>query len=335
MWGANIAKILTIFDMLSSRRGATVEQISEKLEINRTNVYKWLKLIEEEFGFPILDEKDVVENKTRKRLDSDYYHHRGIKNLPDFKFSPQELIALHFLKGEARTTHNIDLDDSIKSAFTKIGMFAPKGFAKKLAKLQSLFLLDTKMAKSYTGKQEIIDQLTNAMLESRTCYVSYHSFSDDQDKNFRIDPLHFFEHQGGLYLFVKATSFGDILKLAVDRINKVEDAGESFEYPEDFDPIESQKQAFGIVSDDPLEVEIWFSADQARYIKERQWAEDQEIIEQEDGSIILKMATSGTFEVKRWVLGYGAEAEVLRPIRLRKELATEIKNLIKKYSFPI
>lgn len=332
MWGANIVKILTIFDMLSTHRGATVEQISEKLEINRTNVYKWLKLIEEEFGFPILDEKDVMENQTRKRLDKDYYHQRGTKNLPDFKFSPQELIALYFLKGEAKTIHNIDLADNIKSAFTKIGMFTPKGFVKKLAKLQSLFLLDTKMAKSYAGKQEIIDQLTNAMLDNQTCYVSYHSFSDDKDKNFKIDPLHFFEHQGGLYIFVNATSFGDILKLAVDRINKVEEAGESFEYPKDFDPVESQKHAFGLVSDDPLKVEIWFSANQARYIKERIWAVDQEIIDQDDGSIILKMQTSGSFEVKKWVLGYGAEAEVLEPDDLRKEIMGELKESMVNYT---
>jgi len=332
MWGANIAKILTIFDMLSTRRGATVKQISEKLEIDRANVYKWLNLIEEEFGFPILNEKDVIENKTRKRLDKDYYHQRGTKNLPDFKFSPQELIALHFLKGEAKAINDIDLADNIKSAFTKIGMFAPKGFVKKLAKLQSLFILDTKMAKSYAGKQEIIDQLTDAMLGNQTCYVSYHSFSDDKDKNFKIDPLHFFEHQGGLYIFVNATSFGDIRKLAVDRINRVEDAGDSFEYPEDFDPVESQKHAFGLVSDDPLEVEIWFSAGQARYIKERVWAEGQEIVEQEDGSIILKMQTSGSFEVKKWVLGYGAEAEVLGSEKLRKEIAYDITKLNKTYS---
>lgn len=332
MWGANVAKILTIFDMLSTHRGATVKQISEKLEINRTNVYKWLKLIEEEFGFPILDEKDVIENKTRKRLDKDYYHQRGTKNLPDFKFSPQELIALYFLKGEAKAVNDIDLADNIKSAFTKIGMFAPKGFIKKLAKLQSLFLLDTKMTKSYAGKQEIIDQLTDAMLDNQTCYVSYHSFSDDKDKNFKIDPLHFFEHQGGLYIFVNATSFGDIRILALDRINKVEDAGEGFDYPEDFDPIERQKYAFGLISDDPMDVEIWFSADQARYIKERIWAVGQEIIEQEDGSIILKMRTSGSFEIKKWVLGYGGEAEVLGPVEFRNNLRTEIKQLQIKYS---
>jgi len=53
MRGANLIKILKVIDMLGSYRGATVEQIAEELEIDRTNVYKWLKIVEEELGFPV------------------------------------------------------------------------------------------------------------------------------------------------------------------------------------------------------------------------------------------------------------------------------------------
>jgi predicted DNA-binding transcriptional regulator YafY len=245
--------------------------------------------------------------------------------MPDIKFTVSELIALYLLKGEAKTYKGSGLAGNIESAFIKLSMFAPAGLTEKLEKLRSLFLLDAKMTKSYAGKEEIIDQLTDAMLENRTCYVSYHSFNDDTKKNFKIDPLHFFEHQGGLYIFVNATSFGDIRVLAVERINKVEATGESFVYPKDFDPDEKLNNAFGLIYDDPIEVKICFSAGQARYIRERIWAVDQEIIEQEDGSIILKMTTSGWYEIKRWVLGYGPEAEVLQPVELRAEISRTLK----------
>jgi transposase-like protein len=39
--------------MLSSHRGALVEQICERLGIDRTNIYKWLRFIEEELEFII------------------------------------------------------------------------------------------------------------------------------------------------------------------------------------------------------------------------------------------------------------------------------------------
>ena len=116
--------------------------------------------------------------------------------------------------------------------------------------------------------------------------------------------------------------------MAVERIREVQETGEIFTYPTDFDPLERQKQAFSLVGDDPLDVELWFSSHQARYIRERNWTEKQEIIEQNDGSIILKMQTSGRFDIKKWILGYGADAEVLGPVSLQKNINKEIyKNL--------
>jgi len=37
-----------------------------------------------------------------------------------------------------------------------------------------------------------------------------------------------------------------------------------------------------------IKVETWFAPEVAEYIKEKRWHESQEIIEQEDGSIIFK-----------------------------------------------
>lgn len=130
---------------------------------------------------------------------------------------------------------------------------------------------------------------------------------------------------------MNATGFGDIGILATERIVDVELSGETFTYPDDFDPEEKLKNAFGLICDDPLDIEIWFSANQARYIKERIWAVNQQIIEQEDGSIILKMRSSGKHELKKWILGYGAEAKVLLPEELHQEIRKEIRKLSKLY----
>jgi len=46
-------------------------------------------------------------------------------------------------------------------------------------------------------------------------------------------------------------------------------------------------------------VKVWFSAEQARYIRERKWSGTQKIREQKDGSIILSIETSG------WGMGRG------------------------------
>ena len=251
--------------------------------------------------------------------------------LPDINLSLPEIISLYFLKGEERLYKGTEIGKHINSAFNKIGVFAPNGLADKIDKIKTLFIPFSKFAKDYSGKEKIIESLTEAMLQKKTCHVKYHSFSDNKIKEFKIDPLNFFERKGGLYIFARITRFGDIRMMAVERIQTMELTNDYFEYPDDFDPEEALSSAFDIIYDDPIEAKIWFSAAQARYVKERQWAKEQKIKEQKDGSIILEMKTSGFWDVKKWALSFGAEAEVLEPKELREAIGNEIKKVMGVY----
>ena len=50
MRGANLVKLLKTIDLISSHRGATVEQIAEELEVSKRSAYRLLGVIEE-LGF--------------------------------------------------------------------------------------------------------------------------------------------------------------------------------------------------------------------------------------------------------------------------------------------
>ncbi len=332
MRGAHTYKVLKALDLLSNRNGVTVEQIADEegIEISKRSAYRLLAIIEE-LGFPLQDIRDKINNRVRKRLDPDFFQRTGPVNLPEIKFTSSELMALYFLKGEAINFKGSSLECNIESAFSKIGFLVPKGISKKLSKLQGIFLSDDKLVKDYAGMEDIIDQLVNAMMSDQTCQVLYHSFYDDKMKNFSIDPLHLFEHQGGLYLFVNISTSGEIRILAVNRIKKIEVSGTYFSYPENFDPNERLKNTFGIINDEQIELEIWFSKKQSKYIREKTWSPTQKIIEQEDGSIILKMTTSGRYEIKRWIMSWGVDANLLKPVDLRKEISSDLKLLAKKY----
>jgi predicted DNA-binding transcriptional regulator YafY len=242
-----------------------------------------------------------------------------------------EIISLYLLKGEAGLYKGTDIEGHIQSAFEKLGLFVPKDTFSQLEKIKVLFITPSKMAKDYSGKEKIIEELTEAMLQNKTCNIKYHSFSDDQIKYFKIDPLCFFENNGGLYLLVRATTFKEIRVLAVERVLKVSLTPSIFIYPENFNPEELLESAFDIIWDDPIKVKIWFSPDMARYIKERKWSKTQKIKNQKDGSIILTMKTSGRWDLKKWVLSYGGEARVLEPEDLRKEIRDELTSTLKLY----
>jgi predicted DNA-binding transcriptional regulator YafY len=210
-------------------------------------------------------------------------------------------------------------------------MFLPEEAADQLKKIKTLFVPAAKFSKDYSGKEEIINQLTEAILQKRTCLVTYHSFADDRIKDFSIHPLHYYEREGGLYIFVQTTAYGDIITLAVERIQSLVITSEYFEYPKSFDPESLLDSAFDLVCEEPIDFKIWFSAYQARYIKERVWSKTQKIEDQTDGSIILTMRTGGMWDVKRWVLSNGAQAKVLAPESLKQEMMEELKAAYEGY----
>lgn len=330
MRGKNLIKLLRALELFSRPQGTTIDEMAEYLEIDRRSVYRVINLIED-LCFPVYDEEIPFEKRKRWKLEESYLRKLPNIKLPDIKLSVSEIMSLYLLKSESVLYRGTEIEKHISSAFEKISLFVPKNLFTQLKKISALFVPSSKLAKDYTGKEKIIEMLMGAMLEKKTCYVKYHSFYEDKVKRFKIDPLHFFENDGGLYIFVRTTRFGDIITLAVERIEEITETGSSFEYPKDFNPEELLESAFDIVYGDPVDVKIWFSASQARYIKERMWSKTQTIENQKDGSIILSMNTSGRWDIIRWVLSYGRDAKILNPQDLVDEIKFELKSSQNNY----
>jgi predicted DNA-binding transcriptional regulator YafY len=72
-------------------------------------------------------------------------------------------------------------------------------------------------------------------------------------------------------------------------------------------------------------VAIRFAPRQARWIRERRWHPSARIQEEMGGGLVLRLAVGETSELRRWVLQFGAEAEVLSPASLRKAVADELR----------
>jgi len=325
-----LVKLLKAIDLLTKPGGTTKKELAETLEVSERQVYRIIMNIEE-LGFPLYDDEDPGEKEKRWKLVDTYVKKLPNITIPDMQLSIAEIISLYLIKGEEKLYRGTEIEKTINSAFQKIGMFLPEEAADQLKKIKTLFVPAAKFSKDYTGKEEIINQLTEAILQKRTCLITYHSFSDDRIKDFSINPLHFYERDGGLYIFVQTTAYGDIITLAVERIQSLVITPDAFEYPKSFDPESLLDSAFDLVYEEPIDFKIWFSADQARYIKERTWSKTQKIEDQADGSIILTMRTGGIWDVKRWVLSNGAQAKVLEPESLKQEMMEELKTAYGRY----
>jgi len=330
MRGKQLIKMLKTIDLMANPSGTTVREIQDVLEVDRRSVYRMLEMLET-LGFPIYNEKVDDELQKRWKFTENYLKKLPNMTLPDIHLTLSEILSLYLLKGNAKLFKGTDLENSIESAFSKIAQFLPEDMFKNLDKIKALVLPSFDYSKDYSGKEAVINTIMEAIIASESCYVTYHSFYDDNIKQFAIDPLHIFEYEGGLYLYVNTSRFGEIRTLAVERIQKIDPSGKHYEYPLDFDPEERTRSVFDIIYDKPIDAKIWFSSKQARYIQQRQWAKSQQIEEMVDGSIILSMTVSSEYMLLRWLLSQGGEAELLEPVDLRGALFQELKKMAYKY----
>jgi predicted DNA-binding transcriptional regulator YafY len=104
---------------------------------------------------------------------------------------------------------------------------------------------------------------------------------------------------------------------------------ERFIPPDDFDLDTYSKDSFGVIRTDPERVVIRFDPSLERFLMENIWHPSQEF--SKAGSVLLTMEVGGLTEVMSWVLGFGRQAEVLEPERLRAAVAEEVTAVAGRY----
>jgi len=88
-----------------------------------------------------------------------------------------------------------------------------------------------------------------------------------------------------------------------------------------------------VISDEPVaDVVVRFSPAVAKRAAETRWHPSQVIEEQDDGSLLWRGKVAGLREIRIWILGWGAEAEVLEPAELRAEVASQLRDAAARYS---
>jgi len=117
--------------------------------------------------------------------------------------------------------------------------------------------------------------------------------------SYEIEPLHLLAYHGNWY--VLARSRGSDKTFALSRFGKVAPAGKHFKRPARFDWRAFSREAFGIAhGEKPERIRLMFSAHVATYIRERVWHPSKILRQHRDGSLEMRLETSGHKELVRF-----------------------------------
>jgi len=171
-----------------------------------------------------------------------------------------------------------------------------------------------------------------AMEDRRITHITYRSLRATEPTTYDIYPLGMIHHRGSLYLVGWVPRRERVQHWKIDRIEDVEVTPLQFQRPEDFDLHQHLAKSFGIFhGEGDVQVKVRFSPATARCVQEGRWHGSQKLTREKDGSLLAEFRLSTTEEVKRWVLSFGKEAEVLEPERLRMQILHEAQTVASFY----
>jgi predicted DNA-binding transcriptional regulator YafY len=314
-------RLLSIFLLLLQGSRLTVHELAARFKTRRETIYRDLRTLGD-VGIPI--EGDESGRLSRPRLAADYR----------LRFAPvpltrHEIAALTWAVKESRTRQPFQA--ALSTALPKLQTFASPRDGRLAVAFDGAVAGWDRGVKDYEAAGPTVLRLLEAIVNNRRCKLEYAAPGQSRPRRFPYDPYRLLVVHGGLYCVGKVPAYANFVTVAVDRIGTLEVTEEPFTADPAFDPKRHEAEAFGVTWEKPVTIMVRFSADQAPYVRERQWHPTQKLHELRDGRVELTFRAGGMFEIMRWVLSWGGSAEVVRPAALRREVESAIQEAATVY----
>ncbi|MCP4421723.1 MAG: WYL domain-containing protein [Chloroflexi bacterium] len=177
-------------------------------------------------------------------------------------------------------------------------------------------------------------RLTEAWAKKRKVKVA-HEMEDGRIFDYTFSPYFIEPYAVGRTLHVIGwrEPLDKLRTFKIERIRTVEFLEETYEIPDDFDPREKLKNAWGIwyTEKEPVEVVLKFETAVAKRVSETQWHHTQQIEVLEDGRLRWQADVDEWREMLPWIRGWGADVEVLEPKALRRKIEREVLRMADVY----
>jgi predicted DNA-binding transcriptional regulator YafY len=313
-----IVRVLWLLKALGEGAHVSVSELARRFGTRRETIYRDLRALED-IGYPIQGDENGRLSRPRL-LDS------GRGNRQEIRLTQNEYLALECLIKQSAGMS--PLSDSLASAAAKLK--AMQTASAEIYHLDGVFATSRAGVKQQANDQIALD-LVKAVLLRRRCHVAYRSPQNDVGKSYDYDPYRLRSVAGGLYCIGKIPGIQGLTTLATERILSLRLTTAVFEPERSFDLDRLEREAFGVVFEDAVTVIVRVRADQAPYISEREWHSSQQIQKLPDGGVQLTFRAGGSFEIERWILGWGDAMEVIAPESLRESVKSKCRATLDVY----
>ncbi|MCS6837190.1 MAG: transcriptional regulator [Anaerolineae bacterium] len=128
------------------------------------------------------------------------------------------------------------------------------------------------------------------------------------------------------------SDYDQAITLKLDRVKKATLTQETFKRPNIREVMQRIEASWGIwTSEQPVRVVLRFSNRLYDRLHETRWHPTQELRMDSQGDILWSATIAEVQEMKPWIRSWGVDVEVLEPLSLREEIATEVARIAAMY----
>jgi predicted DNA-binding transcriptional regulator YafY len=316
-----LRRILYIDKELRNNKFPNCPEIARKLEISSKTVQRDLDFLRDEMGAPI----------TYCKKENGFFYQNTRYILPTTPFKEDDIFQVLIAEAALKSYGGTPFEPAVRSTLEQFEELLPGNKQAKTKELTDVISFD-----GGTGTKSdpaLYRMLFEAIKNKMPVSIVYFTRGRKSLTRRRIDPYHLRSFRGAWYCIGYCHSRHSVRIFNLKRIRSIQpEKNLIFEVDPSFDPKTFLKNSMSMEKDTPLRKYLLkFSSEDAQWVQERIWHHSQEIKKHLDGSLSLELTVQSPMEMKRWVLSFGKEVEVLRPKDFRNEIRDEIKRSAKLY----
>lgn len=182
--------------------------------------------------------------------------------------------------------------------------------------------------------REYLTSLIEAMRDNYAIEIKYQSFEKDHSSTFTLEPYCVKVFRQRWYLVGYCPNYEEIRTYSLDRVRNLSIIDEKFILPSDFDAKEYFESAFGIISNDSIQVEkvvLKALGSMPKYLRALPLHSSQKETVIDEETSIFEYMVKPTFDFKQEILSFGDDLIVEEPKWFRDEVKEIIDSMDNNY----
>ncbi|GAB4145574.1 MAG: WYL domain-containing protein [Planctomycetaceae bacterium] len=315
-----LKRLLQLLQLLQSGRKFNSSQLADHCQVSRRTIFRDLRTLQEAelpIQFTQNEQGYTVQNKVV---------------VPSADFTFEEALSLMLLCNElGNPDYGIPFQHAARSASLKVLDSLSNRMQQKVQRACEAIRLQLGPTNPLKNSKPVYDMIVRGIIENRRVRIKYRSFIEDEPDEIStlLSPYRLVFSKKTWYVIGRSSIHRAVRTFMLGRIQHAELVDSAFKVPQRFTLEKHLGNAWSLIRErgNRHNVLVRFKPKVAGNVAEIHWHKSQKLTWRRDGQLDFQVTVDGLNEISWWILGYGDQAEVIKPKALRTLIQERIERM--------